>query len=132
VSDPTQPLPTTETCPRGHVLTAEQIVVRDGMKVCPTCEQEATSWASPTPPRPRNWSRRLLRIPLAIVAGGLFALAISSAFDIAANAAFLSHDLPGSTSELVGAIFSTIAELALAGAVGWIAWAVGLEDQPGH
>lgn len=132
MSDPTQPLPTTETCPRGHVLTADQVVVRDGMKVCPVCEQEATAWASPAPPRPRFWARRLLRIPLAIVAAALFALAISSAFDIAGNAAFLSRDLPGATAELVGSIFATLAELALAGAVGWIAWAVGLEDQPGR
>ena len=132
MSDPTQPLPTTESCPRGHVLTAEQVVIRDGMKVCPVCEQEATAWASPVPPRPRYWSRRLLRIPLAIVAAGLFGLAISSAFDIAGNAAFLSHDLPGSTAELLGSIFATLAELALAGAVGWIAWAVGLDDHSGR
>ena len=132
MSDPTQPLPTTETCPRGHILTADQVLLRDGMKVCPVCEQEATAWASPAQPRPRFWTRHLLRVPLMIVAAGLLALAISSAVDIAGNAAFVGRDLPGATAELVGSIFATLAQLALAGAVGWIAWAVGLEDQPGR
>jgi len=135
VSDPTQPIPAatlaaSETCPRGHLLTAEQVVIRDGMKVCPVCEQEATAWASPVPPRPRFWTRRLLRLPLVVVAAGLFGLALSSAFDIAANAALLSRDVPGATAELIGSIFATLAQLGLAGAVGWIAYMVGLEDHP--
>lgn len=130
MSDPTQPIPTTETCPRGHVLAAEEIVIRDGMKVCPVCEQEATAWASPGPPRPRFWSRRLLRWPLVVLAAAVFVLAISSAFDIASNGALMGRDLPGATASLISSVFATIAELALAAGVGWIAYNVGLEDQP--
>jgi len=129
VSDLTEPIATTETCPRGHVLSVEQVVIRDGMKVCPLCEQEATAWASPAA-RPRVWSRRLLRWPLVVLAAAVFGLAISSAFDIASNGALMGHGIPGTLAQLIGSIFATMAELALAAGVAWIAYAVGLEDHP--
>lgn len=124
-TDPTQPLPTTETCPRGHVLNIEQVVVRDGRKVCPICEQEAQGWAPQA--RRRFWSRQLLRLPLMVVAGGALGLAIGSAFGIAANAS-LTGDVPGATAALVGSIFETLGELALTVAAAWGAYLLGLED----
>jgi hypothetical protein len=124
-TDPTQPLPTTETCPRGHVLSIEQVIIRDGRKVCPLCEQEAQGWAPQT--RRRFWSRQLLRVPLMVVAGGALGLAIGSAFGIAANAS-LTGDVPGATAALIGSIFETLGELALTVAAAWGAYLIGLED----
>ena len=133
VSDLTEPMlnPTTETCPRGHTVAAESVTIRDGRKICPVCEQEASTWANP-PGRVVLWSRQLLRIPLIVVAAAVVGLAIASAFGIAANASLLSSHLPGATAALIGSIFETVAELALAGAAAWAAYLVGLEDrQPG-
>lgn len=125
MSDPTQPLATTETCPRGHVVNIDQVIIRDGRKVCPVCEQEAQGWASQT--RRRFWSRQLLRVPLILVAGGVFGLAIGSAFSIAANGQ-LTGQVPGATAALIGSIFQTIGELALTVAAAWGAYLLGLED----
>ena len=127
LSDPTQPLPTSESCPRGHVLAIEQVIIRDGRKVCPVCEQEAQGWASHV--KRRFWSRQLLRLPLIIVAGGMLGLAISSAFSIAANGS-LTGQVPGATAALIGSVFSTLGELAITVAVAWGAYLVGLEERP--
>jgi len=127
MSDPTQPLPTTETCPRGHVVAIEQVAIRDGRKVCPVCEQEAQGWANQV--RRRFWSRQLLRLPLIVVAGGVLGLAIGSAFSIAANGS-LTGQVPGATAALIGSIFQTIGELALTAAAAWGAYLIGLEERP--
>jgi len=130
MSDPTQPLPpTTETCPRGHMVAAEQVIIRDGRKVCPVCEQEAQGWAT-AQVRRRFWARQLLRVPLMVVAGGVFGLTIGSAFSIAANGQ-LTGQVPGATAALIGSIFQTIGELALTLAAAWGAYLIGLEDPSG-
>lgn len=129
MTDPTEPIPATETCPRGHFVATEQIVVRDGQKVCPVCEAEAP-WATLPTKRPVFWSRHQLRLPLIAAAVALFGWGIGGAFGIAAAAAQLSHDYPGATANLIGSIFGALALFALAAAVGWIAYLVGLDDRP--
>ena len=72
----------------------------------------------------------MLRYPLVVLAAGLFALGISSAFGIAVAADYLSRDLPGATPQLIGAVFSTLGEFALAAGAAWVAYVVGLPDRP--
>ena len=111
-------------------MAVENVIIREGRKICPVCEQEASAWANPASARVAYWSRQALRIPLIVVAAGVLALAISSAFGIAANSALISNHLPGATPALVGAVFSTVAELAIAGAAAWGAYLVGLDERP--
>lgn len=130
---PTEPPagPGTDVCPNGHVLAADQVIIRNGQKVCPICEQQASAWALP-PRRPVFWTRQALRIPLILIAAAFVAEGIASAFGISTAASYLNHQLPGSTSQLLSSIFDTICQFALAAGAGWIAYLVGQESPPGQ
>ncbi|MHB1912480.1 MAG: hypothetical protein ACYCTI_10575, partial [Acidimicrobiales bacterium] len=84
----------TDVCPNGHVLSVDQVIVRNGHKVCPVCEAQAKIWASPAPRPPAYWSRRTLRVPLALIAAAFFVGALSAAFDIATAASYVTNNLP--------------------------------------
>ncbi|MHB1445018.1 MAG: hypothetical protein ACYCZV_05070 [Acidimicrobiales bacterium] len=120
----------TDVCPNGHVLSVDQVIVRNGHKVCPVCEAQAKIWANPAPRPPAYWSRRTLRVPLALIAAAFFVGALSAAFDIATAASYVTNHLPGAGSSVTSAIFDTISQLALAAGIGWVAYLVGLDERP--
>jgi RsiW-degrading membrane proteinase PrsW (M82 family) len=122
--------PAPEICPNGHALAPEQVIIRNGHKVCPVCEQHSQAWLRP-PQRPAFWRRQVLRIPLAVLAAAFLLGTISSAFGIATAASYVSHQLPGSGAQMVSSIFDTLSELAIAVGLGWAAYLVGLESEPG-
>lgn len=105
-------------CPQGHQLSRSQVIIRDGMWVCPACAEQQR-WA-PAANRRSPWSRRLLRAPLFVLAGAFLVLAISSILDIASATAYVNNHLPGATSTLISEIISVVAELMLAAGFGWI------------
>lgn len=121
----------TDVCPNGHVLTTDQVIIRNGHKVCPICEAQAQAWAPALPARqPVYWTRQALRIPLIIVAVALVAEAASSASGISTAASYLSNHLPGSTAQLISAIFDTLCQVGLAAGAAWIAYLVGQDPPP--
>ena len=117
----------TDRCPNGHVVPVEQIAIRNGHKVCPVCEAQARAWSAPVARPPQHWGRKLLRIPLALVAAAFFVGALGAAFDIATAASYVSNHLPGSGSTVASAIFSLVSDLGLALGAGWVAYLVGLD-----
>ena len=119
----------TDVCPNGHVVPVEQIAIRNGHKVCPVCEAQARAWSAPAARPPLRWSRQILRVPLAVVAAAFFVGALSSAFDIATAASYVSNHLPGSGSSVASAIFNLVSELGLAVGAAWAAYLVGLDDE---
>ena len=130
VGDPTPPSPPggTDVCPNGHVVPVEQIAIRNGHKVCPVCEAQSRAWSAPATRPPLRWRRKILRVPLALVAAAFFLGALSAAFDIATAASYVSNHLPGSGSTVASAIFSLVSDLGLALGAGWVAYLVGLDD----
>ena len=115
----------TIVCPRGHEIPNDQVLVRDGYRVCPVCETEAP-WAAAHQPLP--WSRRLLRGPLLLIAGGLLVAAIASAFHVAEAVSYVNNHLPGSSAGLTGTIVEMLGDLVLAAAVVWVATLVGTRE----
>jgi len=119
----------TDVCPNGHVVPVEQIAIRNGHKVCPVCEAQARAWSAPTARPPLRWNRKILRIPLAVVAAAFFVGGLSSAFDIATAASYVSNHLPGSGSSVASAIFGLVSQLGVAVGAAWAAYLVGLDDE---
>lgn len=121
----------TDVCPNGHVLGVDQVIIRDGHKVCPVCEQQAHVWTPPPAPRPPvYWSRKSLRFPLALIAAAFLAEAVSSLLGIASAASYVSNHLTGASSTLASSIFDTVCQLGLSGAAAWLAYLVGLDNEP--
>jgi hypothetical protein len=120
----------TDLCPNGHVVPVEQIMIRNGHKVCPICEAQARAWSAPAARPPLYWSRKVLRVPLALIAAAFFVGALSAAFDIATSASYVTNHLPGAGSTVFSSIFNLVSDLGVAVGAGWVAYLVGLDGSP--
>ncbi len=93
------------TCPVGHTFPRDQLTYRDGLSVCPICDQ--IEWA---PPR-AAWSRRLLANPLVLLAAAVVMFLIEAISGVGIGADYqhvhvsgASWLIAGSAVAIVGAV----------------------------
>jgi len=97
-----QVLPQTLTCPAGHTFAYEQLTIRDGLSVCPVCDQ--TRRASP----PATWSRSLLVYPLLLLVATLVMLFVENISGVGLGATYQDQHVSGAGWLTAGSIVSLV------------------------
>jgi hypothetical protein len=108
-----EPVPSLLTCPAGHSFPYEQLTTRDGLNVCPVCDQ--AQWTSPAMVRP--WSRSLLANPLVLLIGAVVMFLVEMVSAITVGTTYSNQHVGGAGWLIAG---------SAVGALGICVLAVGL------
>lgn len=95
--------PTTLTCPAGHSFPYEQLTIRNGLSVCPICEQRG--WASP---RTTTWSRSLLVAPFLLLVLTLVMFFVEAISGIGIGSVYQNQRIGGSGWLTAGSAVSVV------------------------
>src|SRR5579875_93538 len=91
------------TCPVGHTFPRDQLTYRDGLSVCPICDQ--IEWA---PPR-AAWSRRLLANPLVLLAAAVVMFLIEAISGVGIGADYQHVHVSGASWLIAGSAVAIVA-----------------------
>jgi hypothetical protein len=93
---------TSLTCPAGHTFPDEQLTTREGLYVCPVCDQ--TPRAEPASP----WSRTLLANPLLLLLAAMVMFLVEMISGIEIGATYQDQHLGGAIWLTVGSAVSLL------------------------
>ena len=113
--------PNTLTCPAGHTFPYEQLTIRDGLSVCPVCDQSRGG-------RSAIWSRLALTNPLLLLVGTVLMLFVETISGIGIGITYQNQHIGGAGWLTAGSIVSLVGlALVIAGLLRLI---VGLRTEP--
>jgi len=94
-------LPTALTCPSGHTFPYEQLTIRNGLSVCPVCDQGGVAAQT-------TWSRSLLTHPLLLLVATVVMLFVETISGIGIGLTYQNQHIGGAGWLTAGAIVSLI------------------------
>jgi hypothetical protein len=90
------------TCPAGHTFPRDQLTYRDGLSVCPVCDQ--VEWAIPRP----TWSRRLLVNPLVLLAAAVLMFLVEAVSGVGIGADYQRAHVSGAAWLIAGSAVAIV------------------------
>jgi hypothetical protein len=110
MTDPQTP-PSTLTCPAGHTFPYEQLTIRNGLSVCPLCDQRG--WATPR----KAWSRGLLVAPLVLLLGTVVTLFIETLSGVGIGTTYQNKHIAGAAWLTAGSIVNLVGAALIAAGI---------------
>jgi hypothetical protein len=95
----------------GHTFPFEQLTIRDGLSVCPVCDQLRSA------PRRSTWSRTALAHPLLLLAGAALMLFLETISGIGIGATYQNQHVGGAGWLTAGSIVSLVGVAVVIAAV---------------
>src|ERR1700728_1243882 len=97
------------TCPAGHTFPDDQLTTRDGLYVCPVCDQAAPARTESA----SAWSRALLANPLLLLLGAIVMFLVEMVTGIGIGTTYQTQHVGGAVWLTVGSAVSLFGTVLL-------------------